>query len=50
MNSPLFSQPQSLAYATSQQEQNADQQKDLQTTSDPQESEAHYMHMRLTLN
>lgn len=38
MNSPLMSQPQSLVYATSQQEQDADQQEDLQTSSDPQES------------
>ena len=39
MNSPLMSQPQSLAYATSQEEQEADQQEDLQTTSDTQQSE-----------
>ena len=38
MNSPLMSQPQSLVYTTSQQEQEADQQEVLQTSSDPQES------------
>lgn len=36
VNSPLMSQPQSLAYATSQQEQEPDQQQDLQITSDTQ--------------
>ena len=39
MNSPLMSQPQGLVYATSQQEQEADQQEDLHTTSDARESE-----------
>ncbi|HEU5119903.1 MAG TPA: hypothetical protein VFT71_02855, partial [Candidatus Nitrosocosmicus sp.] len=39
VNSPLMSQPQSLAYATSQQEQEPDQQQDVQITSDTQESE-----------
>lgn len=39
MNYPLMSQPQSLVFATSQPEQEADRQEDLQTTSDPQESE-----------
>jgi hypothetical protein len=38
MNSPLMSQPQSLVYATSQKEQEADQQEVLQISSDPQES------------
>jgi len=39
MSSPLMSQPQSLVYSTSSQEQEADQQEGLQTSSDTQESE-----------